>query len=355
MALKEEVCAVEQTHDSSIVGSPDLSSAQNTIISSNHTGAAEPQPGSSKENKPGKEDNVRSYGTFNNSNQLFPFSNYIVRHRPILHAIYPCVPTDPPLPNSQPTDNFDANLYCIQLEQIIQKLRPESIFLTVNKVRALGVIYHREQIYLLMHVVTEHAIRNFHLAPVYVDFLKNIREIEPVNLVAYCQLVFNNQLMVFDRFMSPVHRARCLGIVRFLGVMYLYELLSIDDASQFAVALYDFSKDCRMECFFEFVAVMNSRIGRKHEYIRFSPFVDQLLTMLKPVLGAEGFAVSSATKARLEYLCEHRDGKAMLILGEFIGDVNDVLEGYARRCTKENVPNPNANRSNKHTIRKNPY
>lgn len=215
------------------------------------------------------------------------------------------------------------------MQNIIQNVFVETIYAGVNELMSLGGLTEYRRADIVLDVVSEHAIRNVRSTPIHVDFLKNIVDLKTDDIITHCRGLFDNELMVFDTFRSLEHRARCLGLVRFLGVLYLYDILTTQNADQIALALLDVRKNSRMECYFEFVMVIHSRIGNK--YIRRSDFVNGQLDKLKKLVRKSGLEnLYPTTKQMLTYLAEHRVDRSHLIQGGFASDAQGVLEGFVK-------------------------
>lgn len=218
----------------------------------------------------------------------------------------------------------------------MHQMQADTIDEAITKVFGLGNLSSQGRSHLLAFLVTEHAIRNVNKTPIYVEFVMKIIKIEcacrPIqdsglrkHFIDNCERIYHNEVEFLVDYKSGQQRGRSLGIMRLLGVMYLYGMLSSGVFNSLTSTLFDFNKNCRLECYYELVAVTTCIGGR---FMRPSVSVSRQLDRLQQKLMEPGLNLIRDTRIRLQKLSApncHR----WLILGEFDPDAKAVLDAFA--------------------------
>lgn len=208
-------------------------------------------------------------------------------------------------------------------------MQPNTIDAAVDKLIALGDIFDEDRAKIVAPAIIEHSIRNWQLAPIYVEFSEEIvkrdvvgRQKQLSNLRKYliinCDKIFEEEVKPLVDFKDSEDRDRCLGIVRLLAIMFLYGMINDAICNFIVKTLFDYKKNCLLECYYEFVAIatIQFRVGTTYNYIRESDTISQQLVTLKDILKDPDLEIRRTTERRLRDLL-NRNAKHHLILGKF--------------------------------------
>lgn len=206
--------------------------------------------------------------------------------------------------------------YYIQVDEFLYQMQANTIDETVTKVFALGDVSSQDRANLLAFVLTEHAIRNVNKTPIYVEFVVKAQELGLRKcFIDNCQRIYTNEIQFLAEYKSSPERLRCLGVVRLLAVLYLHGMLTYRAADAITSALFDFNYNYRLECYYEFVAIV-TRPSVRRKCIPPIESVRHQLNELPLKLMEPGLRLLRETKIRLQKLSEP-NGQRCLILGEF--------------------------------------
>lgn len=218
-------------------------------------------------------------------------------------------------------------------------MQPSTIDTAVNKVMSLGNMFDQDRVSTMVYVLTACAIQNVKHTPIYVEFMIKMMEKVSDNPVKqtelrkiflnHCKRLFDSEVKGMQEFKSLEQRARCLGIMRLLGVTFLYELLSHNHSDDIAQSLLEYKNSCRMECFYEFVVIIRTNI--KGKLIRPSNNLRQLLEgMHQHLITDSDVILRSEIKKRLMQLASRNlDRRCALLMSDFSRDSSDVLRDFA--------------------------
>lgn len=120
------------------------------------------------------------------------------------------------------------------VNNIIEELQLNTVDLSVAKILALvGTLIRYEEAEILIRAICEKGIANTRFAPMYTDFFVkiversaecNLKEDLRTMYVMNCQRLFDVEVKTTPSFKSHEITTRCLGIMRMLGMSYLYAL-----------------------------------------------------------------------------------------------------------------------------------
>lgn len=229
----------------------------------------------------------------------------------------------------------------MNLQKLVEELQIDTIDDSVNRIPVLG----DEQKNGLVHSVILESIKHPIVAPIYVELLIKWLKKEFDNdfkasdiykrLILTCEHQFETKIKPTADFRHEQQRAVYIGYIRFLGVLYVRKVLCTANAKQIALELLNIKNNCHLDCYYEFMAVINMRNagsgtkGSLQELNKLRQLNQLHRDILKAILECPDINLIPETRVRLEkllsYLSDGAEHPLDLILGDFDPGVKHLL------------------------------
>lgn len=228
------------------------------------------------------------------------------------------------------------------------KMTVDTIQPAVDEVVLLGGLNDAKRLDILIRAIIAQAINNPRMAPMYVDlFDKTIKRIcvrqvdqkgAQYSFVKNCDLLFDEKVKNLEKFSSPNNRSKCLGLMRLLGILFLYDILPHNTADSLTVKLVADGNPAKMECFYEFSTVM--RMSYNGLVIRPSYHLRTQLGVIRTKLICSKLDLDPMLKGRFIELANcSLHYKRPLYLDQFDGKALNILHKFAIDHDYEEPPN----------------
>lgn len=184
-----------------------------------------------------------------------------------------------PIPNeSNESSNSGDNAltFDVKVIHLLRDMRSDTVSVFVGRILQLN-IFTEERSTTVIELVVSRAVHFTKFATVYVRFCKQIIEKENELSTTNTSFSFKKLLLnkCHDLFTKEILRddssnkrkserwKRCLGITRFVGVLYMHQLLFANIIEWVVGSLLDFATEDKLEYLYELLAIVGKRMELK--------------------------------------------------------------------------------------------
>lgn len=221
-------------------------------------------------------------------------------------------------------------------------MRIDTVDIFAEKLLKLDNIYQLDRAQIVIYHTVDRATHFVRFATVYLKLCKQLIEKEPEYIDAasessfrklllnHCHQMFTELVLTEKDVDCTKQRKRCLGLVRFIGLMYLHKLLYANILEWIIGALLEFPTQGRLECLYELLGVVGEHIeirsGDAETDMQWYRDMSKYYDTLKAILDDEGHEMKIDARIRYRDLLKCRaNGWAkpvQLILGDYGPMVN---------------------------------
>lgn len=219
-------------------------------------------------------------------------------------------------------------------------------------------IYSTERATTVIDVTIDRATHFVRYATVYVKFCKRIIEKEPEFtdehsfkrlLLNRCHNIFTDLVITNEATNNSKHRLKCLGITRFIGCLYMHQLLFANIIEWVTGILIEFATEDKLEYLYELLAIVGKRIELKSDDydtdIQWYRDLDEYYATLSAIAKDDGHEMSSDTRNRLNDMVQNRmtgwQSPVELLLGDYGPVVKQQLQRRAANESGNDLVNGN--------------
>lgn len=232
---------------------------------------------------------------------------------------------------------------------VLRDMRGDTIDIAVAKLIQIddGGVFREENSRILVHNIIDRATHFVRFATVYVQLCQRLIDIDPNAstesafnklLLNACQGMFMDKIMNAPETVNPKDRHRCLGIIRFIGVLFMYNLLYANIIEGIVGALLDCATENRLEYLYELLAIVSKRIqmrsGDRERDAKCYRNLDHFYGILTNKL--DEMPISSETRGRCRALLREHANDFSNPLPMILGDYGPPVKQQRKKAITVN-------------------
>lgn len=255
----------------------------------------------------------------------------------------------PAKPKKTAEVTFDA-----QVIAVLRDMRLETVDAFADKLLLLGDIYGDDRMQRVIYHIVDRATHFVRYGTVYVKLCMRLIEKEPASgdtaatesslfrkqLLNHCHLLFTEWVLGDTQANDAMHRMRCLGLIRLIGLLYMHRLLFANILEWIIGALLEPSTAAKLEYLYELLAIVGKRVelqsGEVADDLQWHRDLSQCIETLKAALDDGAQEIQIDLRGRYRDLFESRSNGWAEPLHLILGDYGPVAD------RRKNVSLPSA-------------